>query len=115
MNVTFENPSLFQYYTIIASGENNEEEMILPLDTASQGSEIGERFQGKTIGHLDKPDLIEQKKSSCNLLKLNPLPIGELSSFSNELNLHIAHRKGVKSCTKHHLSNFVICNKTHVE
>ena len=36
-----------------------------------------------------------------------PSSTGESSTFPNELDLPIAHRKGVRSCTQHPLSNFV--------
>ncbi|OIT21742.1 hypothetical protein A4A49_58190, partial [Nicotiana attenuata] len=114
----------------IGSGESykNEEmiptvEMIPTIEATKTGEcEIEERIQGETIGRLNKPDLMtySRKKRAEEVIvqsteahpssAVETSSTGELSTFPSELDVPIAHRKGVRSCTKHPLSNFVSYN-----
>lgn len=77
-------------------------------------SEIGERIQGETIGHLSRPNLItctrrnSAEKEIMQFAEVKSSSTCELSAFPNELDLPISHRKRVKSCTKYPLSNLLL-------
>ncbi|XP_019256261.1 PREDICTED: uncharacterized protein LOC109234647 [Nicotiana attenuata] len=98
-------------------------EMIPTIKATKTGEcEIEERIQGETIEHLDKPDLmtylrkkraeevIMQSTEAQPSFAIETSSTGELSTFPCELDVPIAHKKGVRSCTKHPLSNFVSYN-----
>nr|XP_009788081.1 PREDICTED: uncharacterized protein LOC104235938 [Nicotiana sylvestris] len=108
MDVTFQESE--PYFTTTSSplqGESNkEEEVILPSsitgpldDIIIWESEIGERIQGKTIGHLDRPDLKTYSRKSraeeaiIQSTETEPSSTGELSTFPNELDKPISLRK----------------------
>lgn len=134
MDVTFrESEPYFSSTQSPLQGETNkEEEMILPSSVSIQPLEVdtADRVQGETVegdtidretvervhGLLDVPGLktySRKKKAAEEAEEVimqsaeSNLPV-ELPTFPNELDLPVAHRKGVRTCTTQHpLSNFV--------
>lgn len=108
MDVTFR--QFEPYFAITPSPlqmeSNKKEEMILPSSTVETSitrvSEVGENIHMKIIGHLNRLDLTTYSRRNnraeeviMQYLEAESSSSRELSTFSNELELPIAHRKGV--------------------
>lgn len=95
--------------------ERNRLFSLFPLLKPMSGeSEIGDKIQGETIGHLNRPNLLtctrrnREEKEIMQFAKVKSSSTCELSAFPNELDLPISRRKRVKSCTKYTLSNLLL-------